>query len=151
MNKFLIISWSFRNKFPKKFINFCLKVGHSSNLKHWKSTSQEDNRPVTPVNVQTQHIAERERSTTVFVLISGTFMWSRLIYGRCLHLSDKFAYRSAHNNSFLTLRVIHKLKMAHISFVPRVRTRRNNSWKHGKNNSKDDILNLKNICSAEKP
>ena len=34
----------------------------------------------------------------------------RLIYERCLHLSDTFAYRSAHNNLFLTLRVIHKVK-----------------------------------------
>ena len=40
----------------------------------------------------------------------GRFVWSRLIYEKCLHLSDKFAYRSAHNNLFLTLRVIHKLK-----------------------------------------
>ena len=52
---------------------------------------------MTPLNVQNQHIAiaEREQSTTVVVLISGAFVWSRLIYERCLHLSDKFAYRSA--------------------------------------------------------
>ena len=31
-------------------------------------------------------------------------------YEWCLHPSDTFAYRSAHNNLFLTLRVIHKLK-----------------------------------------
>ena len=61
-------------------------------------------------NVLNKHIVERERSTTVVVLISGAFVWNRLIYERCLHLSDKFAYRSAHNNLFLTLRVIHKLK-----------------------------------------
>ena len=84
-------------------------------LKHSKSTSQEDNGPVTPQcssmwNVQNQHIAERERSRTVVVLISGAFVWSRLIYERCLHLRDKSAYCSAHNNLFLTLRQIHKLK-----------------------------------------
>ena len=55
-------------------------------------------------------IAEREQSTTVVVLMSGTFVWSRMIYEKCLHLSDKFAYRSAYNNLFRTLRVIHKLK-----------------------------------------
>ena len=35
-----------------------------------------------------------------------------MIYGRGLHLSDTFTYRSAHNNLFVLLRVIHKLKMA---------------------------------------
>ena len=35
-----------------------------------------------------------------------------MIYGRDLHLSDTFAYRSAHNNLFVLLRVIHKLKKA---------------------------------------
>ena len=62
-------------------------------------------------NEQNQHIAERQRTTTVVVLISGSFVRSRLIYERCLHLSDTFAYRSAHNNLFLTLRVVHKLKV----------------------------------------
>ena len=61
-------------------------------------------------NVQNQHIVERERSTTVVVLISVAFVQGQLIYERCLHLSDTFAYRSAHNNLFLTLRVIHKVK-----------------------------------------
>ena len=31
-------------------------------------------------------------------------------YERCLHPSDTLAYRGVHNNSFLTLRVIHELK-----------------------------------------
>ena len=53
-------------------------------------------------NAQYQHIAERERSTTVVVLISGAFVWSRLIHERCLHVSETFAYRNAHNNLFLT-------------------------------------------------
>ena len=75
-----------RVKKLQKFINFCLKVGHSANLKHWKSAWR------LLWNVQNQHIAERERSTTVVVLISGAFVWSRLIYERCLHLLDKFAY-----------------------------------------------------------
>ena len=61
-------------------------------------------------NVQNQHIAERERSTRVVVLISGAFVRSRLIYERCLHLSDTPAHHSAHNNLFLTLRVIHMFK-----------------------------------------
>ena len=62
-------------------------------------------------NVQNQHIAERQRSlATVVVLISGAFVRSRLIYERCLHLGDTFAYCSAHSNLFLTLHIIHKLK-----------------------------------------
>ena len=48
----------------------------------------------------------------VVVLTSGTSMWNRLIYERCLHLTDKFAYCSTHSNLFLTLQVIHKLKIA---------------------------------------
>ena len=40
-------------------------------------------------NLQNQHIADRERSATVVVLISGAFVWRRLIYERCLHLSEK--------------------------------------------------------------
>ena len=38
------------------------------------------------------------------------FSWDETNYERCLHLSDTLAYRRVHNNSFLTLRVIHKLK-----------------------------------------
>ena len=57
-------------------------------------------------NVQNQHIAERERSTTVVVLISGALVWSRLIYERCVtHLHTAVPTV----NLFLTLRVIHKL------------------------------------------
>ena len=96
----------------QKFINLCLKVGHSSNLKHSKFTSQEDNRPVTPVKcTKSAHRGTGTIYDSYDVLISGAFVWSRLIFERCLHLSDKFAYRSAHSNLFLTLRVIHKLKM----------------------------------------
>ena len=57
-------------------------------------------------NVQNQHIAERERSTTVVVLISGPLVWSRLIYERCVtHLHTAVPTV----NLFLTLRVIHNL------------------------------------------
>ena len=38
------------------------------------------------------------------------FSWDPTNYERCLHPSDTFAYRSVHNNSFVTLRVIHELK-----------------------------------------
>ena len=48
-------------------------------------------------NVQNQHIADRERFTTVVVLIAGAFVGSPLINERCLHLSDTFAYRSANS------------------------------------------------------
>ena len=68
----------------QKFINFCLKKietfkVHMKTIVLWVLW-----------NVQNQHIAERERCTTVVVLISGAFVWSRLIYQRCLHLSDRF-------------------------------------------------------------
>ena len=56
--------------------------------------------------VQNQHIAEQERSTTIVVLISVAFVQGQLIYERCLHLSDTFAYHSAHN----MLPIIYKLK-----------------------------------------
>ena len=77
----------------KRFRTFCLKVGHS-NLKHSKST-----RIVLWLlwNFQNQHIADRERFTTVVVWLSGAFVGSPLIYKRCLHLSDTFAYRSANS------------------------------------------------------
>ena len=39
-----------------------------------------------------------------------TFSCDPTNYERCLHPSDTFAYRSARNNSFLTLRVNHELK-----------------------------------------
>ena len=38
------------------------------------------------------------------------FSWNQCNYERSLHPSDKLACRSVHNNSFLTLRVIHELK-----------------------------------------
>ena len=70
-----------RVKKLQKFINFCLKVGHDANLKLSQSTWRH---MWLLWNVQNQHIMEWERSTTVVVLISGTFMRSRLIYDRCL-------------------------------------------------------------------
>ena len=36
---------------------------------------------------------------------------------RCLHLSDTFAHRSAHNNLFLELHVIHKLKTKFFIYI----------------------------------
>ena len=70
----------------------------------------EDNRPVTPVKCTKSAHRGTQRSTTVVVLISGAFVRSRLIYERCLHLGDTFAYCSGHSNLFLTLHVIHKLE-----------------------------------------
>ena len=67
-----------RVKKLQKFINFGLKVGHSANLKHSKSTWRQSSCDSCEMswNVQNQHIgiiaiAEREQSTTVVVLISG--------------------------------------------------------------------------------
>ena len=91
----------------QKFINVCLKVGHSDSIvliyKHSKSTWI-----VLWLfwNVKNQHIAERERPTTVVVLISGALVWRRLIYERCVtHLHKAVST----DNLFLALRVIHKL------------------------------------------
>ena len=41
----------------------------------------------------------------------GSFCAKPTNYEQCLHPSDTCAYHSAHNNLFLTLRVIHKLKI----------------------------------------
>ena len=63
--------------------------------------------------MHTQHflIAEQERSIYDSCRFGiGRFRAEPTNYERCLHPSDIFAYRSAHNNLFLTLRVIHKLK-----------------------------------------
>ena len=83
-----------RVKKLQKFINSCLKVGHSANFKHSKSTllhiteenlsSWEMFKIITSEALDTMHaqlflIAEREQSTTVVVLISGAFVRSRLI------------------------------------------------------------------------
>ena len=102
------------------FINFCLKVGHRL---IWNIQSPHELRKLIVLwKVQThnikldtmraQHflIAERDdRSSTLVVLHRGLSCgadWLR----KCPHLSDTLAYRSAQNNLFLTLRVIHTLK-----------------------------------------
>ena len=97
-----------------------LKVGHrliwniqsSHELRQlnvlWKV--QTHNIKLDTLHAQYFLIAERERSifnTCRFDI--GGFRgadWLR----KCPHLSDTFAYRSAQNNLFLTLRVIHTLK-----------------------------------------
>ena len=96
----------------QKFINFCLKVGHSANLKHSKSTWRQSSCDSCEMyKISTSRSRNGNNLRQLSPLISGAFVCSRLIYEKCLHLSDKFAYRSAHNNLFLTPRVIHKLKM----------------------------------------
>ena len=67
--------------------------------------------------MHTQHflIAEQERSIYDSCRFSiGRFRAEPTNYKQCLHPSDTFAYRSAHNNLFLTLRVIQKLKKSTI-------------------------------------
>ena len=69
--------------------------------------------------MHTQHflIAEQERSiydSCRFGL--GRFRAEPTNYKQCLHPSDTFAYRTAHNNLFLTLRVIQKLKKVQFWF-----------------------------------
>ena len=72
----------------QKCINFCLKVGHSANSKPSKSTTY---RPVKGIKSWHQKFWAQctlstswlrngnDRSTAVVVLISGAFVWSRLI------------------------------------------------------------------------
>ena len=100
-----------RVKKLQKCINFCLIVGHIANLKHSKSTGRQSSCVSCEMN-KISTLRNEERSTTAVVLISGAFVWSRQIYERCVHPSDKFAYRGANNNLFLTLREIHRLKQA---------------------------------------
>ena len=65
-----------RLKKLQKFINFCLKVGHSANLKHSKSTWSQlivlwkvQNHPQRLTTSWSRN--GKDRSTTVVVLISG--------------------------------------------------------------------------------
>ena len=60
-------------------------------------------------------IAEREQSIYVSCRFDiGRFRVEPTNYERCLHPIDTFAYSSAHNDLFLTLRVIHNLKDAQV-------------------------------------
>ena len=95
MEQLLISSSCLSPRTVKKlqnFINFCLKVGHSANLKHSKST-YEDNlssygsyKIITSKAMATMHAQlffmagtfGNDRSTTIVVLISGN-LTSRLI------------------------------------------------------------------------
>ena len=82
-----------RVKKLQKFTTFCLKVGHSVNLKYSKSTWRQliaNNMKSSGHNAGS---ALADRGT-------GTIDLGQL----------SFAYRSAHNYSLLTLRVIHLLK-----------------------------------------
>ena len=72
--------------------------------------------------MHTQHflIAEQERSIYDSCRFGiGRFRAEPTNYKQCLHPSDTFAYRSAHNNLFLTLRVIQKLKNYNFDFMLR--------------------------------
>ena len=70
-------------------------------------------------------IAEREQSIYDSCRFDiGPFRAEPSNYERCLHTSDTYAYRSAHNNLFLTLRVIHKLKNGQVH----LREPNENTW-----------------------
>ena len=61
--------------------------------------------------MRAQHFLIEEREQSIYDSCRfdiGRFRAEPTNYERCLHPSDTFAYRSAHNNLFLTLRVIHK-------------------------------------------
>ena len=104
-----------RVKKLQKFITFCLKVGHSVNLKHSKSTWRQlvaNNMKSSGHNARS---ALLDRGTGTIDLRQLSFRYRAFSckttnYEVCLHPSDTFAYRSAHNYSLLTLHVIHELK-----------------------------------------
>ena len=103
----------------QKFINFCLKVGDSANLKHSKSTWRQR---IVLWKVQNHNIKRSGHAHHFFDRGAGAMdlpqlsFWYRALscepnnYKVCLHPSVTFAFRSAHNNSILTLRITHKLK-----------------------------------------
>ena len=65
-----------------------------------------------------QHFLIRERERWIYECCRfdiGRFRAKPTNYEMCLHPSDTFAYRSAHDNSFLTLRVIQQLKIARLT------------------------------------
>ena len=114
------LTWTSEKRF-KKFINFCLKVGHSANLKHIKFHMKTTYRPVKGTNHNVRSSGHNARSAlldrgTGTIDLRQLLFWHRKFscdptnYDRCLHLSDTLTYRSVHNNSFLTLRVRHELK-----------------------------------------
>ena len=97
-----------RVKKLQKFINFCHTVGHSANLNI--QSPHEDNRTVTPVKCT--KLAHRDGGTgTIYDSCRFDIGRFRLEPTDLRNLSDKFAYRRAHNNLFLTLRVIQNLKI----------------------------------------
>ena len=70
-------------------------------------------------------IAEREQSIYDSCRFDiGPFRAEPTNCERCLHTSDTFAYRCAHNNLFLTLCVIHKLKNGQVH----LREPNENTW-----------------------
>ena len=92
----------------QKFINFCLKVGHSANLKHSKSTwgqlivlwkVQNHNIKSSGHNARSALLVDRGTGTIDLRQLS---FWYRAV---SCGAGDTFAYRSAHNSLFLTLRV----------------------------------------------
>ena len=104
-----------RVKKLQKFTTFCLKVGHSVNLKYSKSTWRQliaNNMKSSGHNAGSA-LVDRRTGTIDLRQLSfryRAFSWKPTNYEVCLHPSDTFAYRSAHNHSLLTLRVIHELK-----------------------------------------
>ena len=109
----------------QKFINFCLKVGHSANLKHSKSTI----RKLILLWKLQNHNALCTLSTSLSRGHRGD-VWERSIYDNCRfdigcfcasRLITKVSTpewdicisQCPLNNSFLTLSVIHELKRGH--------------------------------------
>ena len=93
----------------QKFIHFCLKVGHSANLKRSKSTWRQsscDSCEMYKINTS--------RNATIYDSCRfdmGRFRAEPTDLPKVSTSEWTFAYRSAHNDLFLTLHVIHKLKM----------------------------------------
>ena len=106
----MFITWTSQKL--EKFINFCLKVGQSANLNSkptWRHI-------IVLWKVQSHNIKSSGHNACSALLDHrtgmiydschfeiGHFCVEPTNYERCLHPSDTFAYRSAHNNLFLRL------------------------------------------------
>ena len=125
----MFISWTSQKAL--RVHEFCLQVSHDANLKHSKSTWRQ----LTILwKLQDHNIKSSGHNTRSALLYRGDFQERLINNNYCYYIgnsrvsrlikevstlypSDKFAYHSAHNNSFLTLYVIHELKKTVLFYI----------------------------------
>ena len=152
----------------QKFINFCLKLAM---VLIWNISNSTWRQLIVLWKVQNHNVRSSGHNARSALLDRGTgtidlrqlLFWHRKFsfdptnYERCLHPNDTLAYRGVHNNSFLTLRVIHELKKGdRASFVGLLQglySRYNKITLNGKKNPCRDLIWWKKIpanSNAEK-